>query len=456
MNKTKYMQTDSRWGGLGYPKSPWFIRNCGCGEVSIANIIIEMQKYKNYTPATIQPYCKRYAAANGDGTYWSGIPAMMKYYGLTEVKEHATMSPLWKELAKGNRVAIYLMGSRKGGSKGVKWTSGGHFVCSTGYKYENGKHYVYVKDSYSNSSLRNGWISYEENMKGDVLKVWSGKLNGTLYGETATPTKTPTPKKGTYTGAYPNPKSYLEKGDRGTEVTKLQKYLNWSFGGQSGFTKLAEDGIFGDATNKWVKVFQEATLGKGEGDGKVGSKTIAKMKEYGGYKPSAAATAKPPTTTTTKAQQINERALEYAWKIGTPEKTYKYPSGSPNPAFKAAWKKYFPKRKINCGCHQYVMLVLKACGYPTMPLEWKNIFTYMRKNFKELKVNYKQSQLKAGDIRIHKNSSGGYHIWIIVEQNGKFYRAEANQTGNKRYAHINTSNKGNETKHKGDWLFRAK
>lgn len=176
MNKTKFLQTDSRWGGLGYPKKPWYIRNCGCGEVAIANIIIEIAKYKKYTPATIQPYCKQFAAPNGDGTYFSGIPKMMKHYGLTEVKEHDTMAQLWKELEKGDRVAIYLMGSRPGGSKKVHWTSGGHFVCSVGYKVKNGKHYVYVKDSYSNSSLRNGWISYEENMRNDVLRVWSGKL----------------------------------------------------------------------------------------------------------------------------------------------------------------------------------------------------------------------------------------------------------------------------------------
>ena len=189
MNKTKYMQTDKRWGGLGYPKKPWYLRNCGCGEVSICNAIIEMEQYKKYTPATIQPYCKQFAAPNGDGTYWSGIPAMMKHYGMTEVKEHATMAPLWKELTKGGRVAIYLMGSRKGGSKGVHWTSSGHFVCSVGYKVKNGKHYVYVKDSYSNSSLRNGWISYEDNMKFDVLKVWSGKLNSKAPKPTPTPTK---------------------------------------------------------------------------------------------------------------------------------------------------------------------------------------------------------------------------------------------------------------------------
>lgn len=220
MNKTKYMQTDSNWGGLGYPKKPYYIRNCGCGEVSIANIIIEMQKYANYTPKTIQPYCKQYADPKGNGTYWSGIPKMMKHYGLTEVQEHATMPQLWKELAKGNRVAIYLMGSRKGGSKGVKWTSGGHFVCSTGYKYENGKHWVYVKDSYSFANTRNGWITYEGNMRNDVLKVWSGKLNGTLYGQ-----------KQAYTGEYPNTTvKTTETVERGSEIVAKAKEYAYPLG----------------------------------------------------------------------------------------------------------------------------------------------------------------------------------------------------------------------------------
>lgn len=184
MNKTNYKQYDTRWSKLGYPKAPWYIKDCGCGEVAICNCIIEMAKYKAETPKTIQPYCKQFAAPNGDGTYFSGIPAMMKHYGMTEVKEHATMTPLWEELAKGGRVAIYLMGNRRGGSKGVHWTSSAHFVCSTGYKYENGKHWLYVKDSNSASELRNGWISYEDNMRGDVSRVWSGKVATASKGTT--------------------------------------------------------------------------------------------------------------------------------------------------------------------------------------------------------------------------------------------------------------------------------
>ena len=176
MNSTNYKQYDTRWAKLGYPKKPWYIKNCGCGEVAICNSIIEMTKYANETPKTIQPYCKQYAAPNGNGTYFSGIPAMMKHYGMTEVKEHQTMGELWKEIAKGDRVAIYLMGSRPGGSKKVHWTGSAHFVCSVGYRKNGSKHEVFVKDSNSTSSLRNGWISYEDNMRNDVSRVWSGKL----------------------------------------------------------------------------------------------------------------------------------------------------------------------------------------------------------------------------------------------------------------------------------------
>lgn len=176
MNKTSYLQGDSRWGGLVYPKKPCYIRNVGCGEVSIANVLIEMEQYARYTPATIQPYCKQYGAPNCDGTYLSAICKMMKHYGLTDVKECDTMPQLWKEMAKGERVAVLLMGSRPAGSKKIHWTSGGHFIAACGYKYENKKHYLYIKDPWTASKQRNGWLSYEESLKNDVVGVYVGKL----------------------------------------------------------------------------------------------------------------------------------------------------------------------------------------------------------------------------------------------------------------------------------------
>ena len=297
MNKTKFLQTDSRWGGLGYPKKPWYIRSCGCGEVSIANIIIEMERYKNYTPATIQPYCKQFAAPNGDGTYFSGIPKMMAHYGLTEVKEHATMSTLWTELAKGDRVAIYLMGSRSGGSKGVRWTSGGHFVCSVSYKFRDKKHHLYVKDSYSNSSLRNGWITYEENMKNDVLRVWSGKLTGQLYGTTPIYDDAKLSVDGVggintvrhlqkYLGVtmtdgitiredlqkYVPALTAYEYGKSSPTVTALQKWLGLS----------DPDGLWGSNTSKGLqrKLIAGGYLAKGQDDGIFGKVSMTALQKF--------------------------------------------------------------------------------------------------------------------------------------------------------------------------------
>lgn len=188
MNSNNYKQYDTRWAKLPYRDLPDNIGNNGCGEVAVCNSIIEMTAQMNQTPKTMQPYCRQYACS--DGTYWSGIPAMLKHYGCTEVMEHQNMASLWKELAKGNRVAIYMMNNRPAGYKQIHWTSGGHFICSVAYKHENGEHCVYVKDSNSKESYRNGWMSYESSLRGDVSACWSGKLNGS-------PAPKPTPTKKT-------------------------------------------------------------------------------------------------------------------------------------------------------------------------------------------------------------------------------------------------------------------
>lgn len=176
MNKTSFKQYDTRWASLPYPKKPWLIKQCGCGEVSVCNVIIEMTRHAKQTPKTIQPYMAQWAEPHGCGTYHAGIPAAMRHYGLLDVKEHATMAQLWAELKKGGRVAVLLMGKYPGGSKKVRWTGSGHFVACTGYKAEGGKHWLYIKDPATTSALRNGWITYEDNIRGDCLKVWSGQL----------------------------------------------------------------------------------------------------------------------------------------------------------------------------------------------------------------------------------------------------------------------------------------
>lgn len=65
---------------------------------------------------------------------------------------------------------------------------------------------------------------------------------------------TQTDTKKSYTGIFPalGKKGYLSKGDKGINVERLQKFLNWCIN-----AKLAVDGSFGSKTEKAVKKFQK-------------------------------------------------------------------------------------------------------------------------------------------------------------------------------------------------------
>lgn len=437
---TKYMQTDSRWGGLGYPKSPYFIRNCGCGEVSIANILVEFDT--KYTPANIQPYCKQYADPHGNGTYHSGIPAMMKHYGLTEVKEHATMKPLWDELAKGNRVAVYLMGSRKAGSKGVKWTSSGHFVCSTAYKYENGKHWVYVKDSYSNSSLRNGFISYEDNMKYAVLKVWSGKLPAKADGKLKVDGK-----GGLKTVNRLQAFLGVAQTDGITIRKDLQKYVPsltaYDYGNGSPTVKAMQkwlglsnpDGLWGANTSKALQKKVGVTA-----DGIFGTNSMKALQTYLNTHDKAV------YPTLTNADKIVAQAKALAWAEDTAPSKYAWKGGSATSAFKTALNKAYPNRKswskapkAGCCCDVFVGTVINTAGIgvSNFPRGFDQQKKYTNSHFERL--TYKNvtpySVSKDGDIVMYYKKADGSSKHVLLRGNGYIYEAQYEKT----YGHTNTS-----------------
>lgn len=424
MNSTNYKQYDTRWAKLGYPKSPYFIRDCGCGEVAICNCIIEMQKYANQTPKTIQPYCKQFAAPNGNGTYFSGIPKMMSNYGMTEVKEHATMGSLWNELAKGGRVAIYLMGNRKGGSKGVHWTSSAHFVCSVGYKVQNGKHMVYVKDSNSTSSLRNGWISYEDNMRGDVSRVWSAKLNGALY--------TPTP-------IYDDAKLSVDGVGGINTVRHLQKYLGvtmtdgitiredlrkyvpaltaYEYGkGSPTVTALQKwlglsdpDGLWGANTSKGLqrKLIAGNYLAKGQDDGIFGAVSMKALQKFLNDNMGKKAVYPEPSIVDKELAACKTQA---DWMKNS---KYEYEK---NPTI--------AKSKKKGTCVTYVACVLQRIGVLSSGQNlWHDEKNRVYGNNSKMTVTYPgnktlsqlKSQLKAGDIIMDGSGVGsGSHIFILT------------------------------------------
>ena len=450
MNNTCYKQYDTRWASLPYPRRPWLIRNCGCGEVSICNAIIEMATQAGQTPKTIQPYMVQYAESRGNGTYHYGIPAAMKHYGLTEVSEHATMQKLWDQLRKGGRVAVLLMGSRLAGSKKVKWTGSGHFVAVTAYKEEGGKHWVYVKDSASTSSYRNGWITYEDNIRGACLKCWSGKLNG-ASANTPAPSVTPTasgkltidgvgghstvkamqrffgtPQDGIIGGQnqscakwYPALKS-VKYGKGGSPcIRNLQRWVGVTI-----------DGVWGKNTSKALQKKLGVTA-----DGIFGKGSMKAWQKY--LNANDKAVYPTPAPSKSNGAKLGEKANALAYSAAPSEA--KYPGGHATSAFKAALDKAYPKRsswskaaRLGASCDVFVGTCVRASGIdPNFPrglseqqpyLERSSRFTCVR----DLRSrDLKASELQDGDIITYSKTKGGGHICIWY--NGRLKHAAVNK-----------------------------
>lgn len=168
---TIFKQYDSRWGRKNYNGSS-SISAAACGPFSVANILVESNPKIN--PMDVVKFMQKngYAVRN-QGTAWSGIPAAMKHFGMTDVKAvdvSKSMSKVWEYMAKGYDAVFLFRGGSRGG---VCWTTQGHYVAMTDYKVKNGKHMLYAKDSGGRD--HDGWYTYETHMRGLIPKVWVGK-----------------------------------------------------------------------------------------------------------------------------------------------------------------------------------------------------------------------------------------------------------------------------------------
>ena len=266
MNSNIYRQADSRWGSLGYPTKTYSFAGNGCGCCACLHVLIEQDKYKNWTPKDLRPYMvDKGFATKGNGTTWNGIKLTLEHYG-NKVINHATMDSIFNTLNERKKQGLPCLGVilfRAGSKGGITWTAGGHYVAFSDYKVSNGKHYFYTKDS--GGRHHDGWYCYETTMKGLIPQIWSA-IPTNAKPQNATEPTTSTVQA--YSGTFPTPT--IRNGNKGTNVKNLQKYLNWY-----GNYKLVVDGIFGNNTLKAVKDFQ-----KKEGldvDGIVGIKTCNKM-----------------------------------------------------------------------------------------------------------------------------------------------------------------------------------
>lgn len=169
MGYITYKQYDSRWGRKNYNGSST-MATAGCGPTSVAMLAHAVNP--KVTPWTVAKYMKAngYAIRN-NGTAWAGIPAAMKHFGLKDVKNVASMSDVFKYMKKGY-CAVFLFSAGTRGN--VTWTTAGHYVAVTNYKYKNKKHYLYTRDSGGRNHT--GWYAYETTMRGLIPQVWVGKV----------------------------------------------------------------------------------------------------------------------------------------------------------------------------------------------------------------------------------------------------------------------------------------
>ena len=287
MNPEIYRQYDDRWGYLPYPGWGAYLSDSGCGCLAVYHCAIELEKYAgSLTVPQCRDYMVQYATVD-DGTLWSGITQGLEHYGFTaHWRESDTMDDIFRELKDSCNCGVILFAKKKAasyGPDGTLWTTIGHYIAFTDYKIENGQHMFYMKDS--GPRRHDGWFSFEKSMRGCCKNVWickstNGQKRYNPDDPHPEPTPTPTPTGDTYPGPYPEVKKYLEPGDKGENVIRLQNYLNWYTDGAFFKECGGADGVYGKNTLKYVNKMLTDFFGAKEADGLVGPKTIAKMKAY--------------------------------------------------------------------------------------------------------------------------------------------------------------------------------
>lgn len=282
MNETVYKQYDSRWGNLPYPGSGSYLSDSGCGCLAVYHAAIELAAYQNLTVPQCRDYMVQFATVK-NGTLWEGITKGLEHYGYNvHWRQSDSMTDIFRELQNSCKRGVILF-AKDGwsyGPDGTLWTKSGHFIYFGDYKVEGNKHWFKLYDSGQRD--HDGWYCYETSMKTCVKHVWICKSAKSEPAPTPTPTPDPTPKTDTYQGLYPVVKLYLEPGDRGENVTRLQNYINWYYNGAFFKECGPADGIYGKNTLRWVNKMLTEFFGADEADGLVGPKTIAEMKRRGG------------------------------------------------------------------------------------------------------------------------------------------------------------------------------
>lgn len=128
--------------------------------------------------------------------------------------------------------------------------------------------------------------------------------------------------------------------------------------------------------------------------------------------------------------KLLEKAKKFAWKKGTKESKYKYPSGRPLNAFKKALGEYYPNHdqwgdapSKGASCDVFVGTCVRASGLSkAFPRGLQEQFEFKSQNFirKEYHNVSPSSKMKEGDIVMFDYSSGAH---TVILGKGCYYEA---------------------------------
>ena len=131
---------------------------------------------------------------------------------------------------------------------------------------------VLCKDTHVALYIGNGKLI--EAAGGDDNKKYSTKWNNSIHVAVLTDARYKGfPRVHRFNGSV-NTTMYIRHGEVSKRVAQWQAFLDWYFDGKVG----KADGCYGDNTLKWTKKFQEEQIGKGQGDGIIGPKTLEAAK----------------------------------------------------------------------------------------------------------------------------------------------------------------------------------
>ena len=201
----------------------------------------------------------------------------------------------------------------------------------------------------------------------------------------------------------------------------------------------SQDGAWGASTSKHLQtMLRKAGCYDGKIDGAFGASSVKGLQRWCNKvnypvkkTTTSKATTKAPTkapTKTSNAQKLIAKAKELAWAYGTPEKKYRYKTGSPKAVCKKALKKYgwADSKAEMSDCGNNVSAIVRESGIDKSFKALHGTKTPFPKTEKAFNIVHTgaipKGFLKAGDIIRYKKKNGHQHAMIFYG-NGKVCEA---------------------------------